>query len=399
MEQDDSPRSSSGRDAAPWQQWVLITISFVCALGLRYALAPTVSGDVKHAVGPWLDIIRSDGFSALGGSFANYNPPYLYLLYLGSLTPLNNVEIIKSIAVVFDLVLAAGVAAIALRLSGRAALAAIAGIGVLLLPEVFLNSAMWGQADGIFTALLVWSAWGVLSKRFTPAWVLFALAFSVKLQAMFLFPWIALAFLVQRHRWRSVLIGVGALLVTYVPALIAGRSVASLAGVYLDQVGEKKQLASGVANMYEWIPNGFYSTVFPAGLFFAFAVVALLMALYLRQLPSPEHSGPWLLRVAAALGVLVPFVLPAMHDRYFYAGGVLTAICVLIDRRYLAPAVVLQFTAVMAYAPFLWGATVIPYWATAIPQLAAVLWVVWLSLSARFASGATPEVRESRAYT
>ena len=389
----------SRRAGATWQQWALIAVALLCALGMRYALAPNVSGDVAHAVGPWLDTIRSKGFSALGGSFANYNPPYLYLLYLGSLTPFSDVVIVKTIAVIFDLALAAGVVAIALRLRGSAIVAAFAGVGVLLLPEVFLNSAMWGQADGIFTALLVWSAWGLLTKRFTLAWVLFALAFSVKLQAMFLLPWIAVAFLVQRHRWRSVLIGVGALLVTYVPALIAGRSIPSLAGVYLDQVGAKKLLAVGVANMYQWVPKEFYSTVFPAGLFFAVAVVALLVALYLRRLPAPEAAGPWLLRVAAAIGVLVPFILPAMHDRYFYAGGVLTAICVLVDRRYLVPAVALQFTAVMAYAPFLWHVTVLPYWATAIPQLGVVLWVVWLSLAPGFASGATPESRGTRAYT
>ena len=147
---------------------------------MRYALGPNASGDVKHALGPWLTVIRSEGFSAFGHSFANYNPPYLYLLYLGSLTALN----------------AAGAAAMAFRLRGNVVAAAIVGIAVLLLPEVILNSAMWGQADGIFTALLVWSAWGLLTKRFTLAWVLFALAFSLKLQALFLLPWIALAFLV-----------------------------------------------------------------------------------------------------------------------------------------------------------------------------------------------------------
>lgn len=368
------------RDGATWQQWALIAVALLCALGMRWALAPNISGDVRHSVSPWLDTLRSDGFSALGGSFANYNPPYLYLLYLGSLTPFSDVVIVKIIAAVFDLALAAGVVAVALRLRGSAILAAFAGVGVLLLPEVFLNSAMWGQADGIFTALLVWSAWGLLTRRFTFAWVLFALAFSVKLQAMFLLPWIAVAFLVQRHRWRSVLVGVAALLVTYVPSVIAGRSIPSLAGIYLGQVDDKKELAAGVANMYEWVPNAYYTTVFPAGLFFAVAVVALLVALYLRRMPAPELAGPWLLRIAAAIGVLVPFILPAMHDRYFFAGGVFTAICVLVDRRYLVPAIVLQFTAVMAYAPFLWHVTVIPIWATAILQLGAVLWVVWLSL-------------------
>jgi Gpi18-like mannosyltransferase len=385
------------RTEATWQQWALVAVALLCALGMRYALAPNVSGDVAHAVGPWLDDIRKGGFSALAGSFSNYNPPYLYLLFLGSLTPLSDVAVVKTIAAVFDLVLAAGVAAIAFRLRGGVFVAAGAGVAALLLPEVFLNSAMWGQADGVFAAFLVWSAWALLTKRFTLAWVLFALAFSVKLQAMFLLPWIALAFIVQRHRWRSVLVAAGALLLAYVPALLAGRSIPSLADIYLDQVGAKKLLAVGVANMYQWVPAKFYSTVFPAALFFAVAVVALLAALYLRRMPRPELTGPWVLRVAAAFGVLVPFVLPAMHDRYFYVGGLFTALCVLVDRRYLGPAIVLQFTAVMAYAPFLWGVTVIPYWATAIPQLGAVLWVVWLSLSPIFASGAQPELRDARA--
>ena len=110
---------------------------------------------------------------------------------------------------------------------------------------------------------------------------------------------------------------------------------------------------------------------------------------------APEHLAPWLLRVAAAFGVLVPFILPMIHDRYFYAGGVFAAVCVLIDRRYLGPVILLQFTAVMAYAPFLWGTTILPYWADAIPQLAAVMWVVWLSLQSvpsGFAFSATAAV-------
>jgi Gpi18-like mannosyltransferase len=369
------------RETGEWQQWTLVVIAFVAALGMRWSLRGGSTADFAVYMRPWIAVLREGGFAALGQEFANYNVPYLYLLFLGSLLPIEPLSVVKLVALLFDLMMAAGVAAIAHRLRGSVLVAGVAGVAVLLAPEVFLNSALWGQTDSIWTALLVWAAYAMVRRNDTLTWVFFALAFAVKLQAGFFVPWVLLAFIVQRHRWRVLLFAAATFALTYVPALLAGRSLQSLLGVYVGQAGGNV-LAVSVPNLYSWIPNGFFATVNGAGIFLALGVVALLCLLYLRRAPSVPSIEPWLLQVGAAVGLLVPFVLPQMHDRYFYAGAVFTMICVLVDRAYLVPAVVLQITAMLSYTGMLFvAAPAVPLTLVALVQLAVVAGVVWASLA------------------
>ena len=58
----------------------------------------------------------------------------------------------------------------------------------LALPTVWLNSAYWGQCDVVFTSLCIGMAYGVLKGKGNLAAVFWALAFSFKLQAIFVLP-------------------------------------------------------------------------------------------------------------------------------------------------------------------------------------------------------------------
>jgi Gpi18-like mannosyltransferase len=367
--------------AAQWQQWALVGIAFISALGMRWSLRVSSTADFDVYMRPWVAFLRDGGFAALGQEFANYNVPYLYLLFLGSLLPVEPLSVVKLIALFFDLVMGAGVAAIAYRLRGSVLVAGAGGVAVLLAPEVFLNSAMWGQTDSIWTSLLVWSAYFMVRRNDTLTWVFFALAFAVKLQAGFFVPWMLLAFIMQRHRWRVLLFAAGTFALTYVPALIAGRSLPSLLGIYAGQAGGNV-LAVEVPNLYSWVPNQFFAPVNGAAIFLALGIVALLCLLYLRRAPFVPDIESWLLQVAAAVGVLVPFVLPQMHDRYFYAGAVFTMICVLVNRAYLVPAAILQITAVLSYTGMLFlTAPAVPLTLVALAQLVVVSGVVWASVA------------------
>ena len=369
------------RAEASWQQWALLAVGLACAIAVRFSLGPLSTGDYTHFMKGWIEVLREQGFAAFGTSFANYNPPLLYLLYLFGLLPIDGLAVVKVIAALFDFALAAGVAAIAYRLRGSMIVAAFAGVGALFIPEVLINSGMWGQVDATYTAFLVWSVYFVLARRDIPAWVLFALALSFKLQAIFLLPWLAVAFVLQKQRWRAVAIGVAVFLLTYVPALLAGRSPGSLAGIYVEQAQGYKHLTDRAANLYQWIPDSLYKPVAAAGVILAVGIIAMLCALYLHRARGVDRPEVWLVQIAAAFAVLVPFVLPAIHERYFYAGGVLAIVCLLIDRRYLIPAIALQLTAVLSYAPFLFRTTIVPLPYVAVLQLAAVVAVVVLSLS------------------
>jgi Gpi18-like mannosyltransferase len=364
-----------------WQQWSLLAIAFGAAVGLRWALEPHMSHDFTRFLDPWFQHLKAHGVSGLADDFANYNVPYLYLLYLGTLMPLPSLAVVKLIALVFDLVLAAGVVAIAWQLRRSALVAGLAGVTALLLPEVFLNSAMWGQADSVYTAFIVWMAYFIVTRRDILAWVAFAIAFSVKLQGLFFLPWLLLAFMVQRHRWRAIPIGVAVFFVTYLPALVAGRPLGSLLGIYVNQ-SDGSHLVRESPNIYQWVPNELFEIVNRAGIFLALGAVAILGLLYLRRAPSVAVPELWLLQVGAAVGVLVPFLLPQMHDRYFYAAGILVAICALITPLYLLPAILMQFTAVLAYSSALFGvAPPIPLKYVAVLQFAIVAGVVWASLA------------------
>jgi Gpi18-like mannosyltransferase len=330
-----------------WQQWALVGIAILCGLLLRRYLVPEINPNYTAFLRPWVEHMRRDGIASLGQDFANYNVPYLYVLYLGSITPFSALHVVKGISIVFDLFMAVGVAAIVLHFRRNAMMAALAAAVTLFLPEVFLNSAMWGEADSSYTALLVWAAYFVLTRKDIPAWVMFSLALAFKLQAVFFLPWILLALIVQRHRMRAPLIGIVVFFAVWVPAFIAGRSLHSLGSIYVTQYKYASSLTYQAANLYQWVPDTMSPYIHPAGVFFGIGIVAFLALLYIRRLRGLVNTDIWLLQVAAAFGVLVPFVLPGMHDRYFYPGDVFAVICALLIRDYIVPAIALQFTAII----------------------------------------------------
>ncbi len=353
----------------------------VAALTIRAFLAPYEDPNYTYFIGPWFEHLDRNGFVGLGDKFANYNVPYLYVLYLGTLLPADPLIVVKGIATLFDLFLAAGIAAIVWRLRGNAFHAASAGAVALVLPEIFLNSALQGQADSTYTSFLVWAAYFVVRRRDVPAWVMFGLALSFKLQAMFMLPWILIALVVQRHRIRAVLVGMAVFFAAWIPAIAAGRGLKSLARIYLTQASGKS-LTKQAANLWQWIPNSLYEYARPAGLAFALAVVALLALLYLRRAHSVNPPEIWLLQVGAGMAATVPFVLPQMHDRFFFTASVFTFTCAaLIPRYYVVPLIALQFTALIANSVGLLRVDpVIPLAWVAGVQLIIVTGVVGVSL-------------------
>ncbi len=66
----------------PWHAVAMPFVGIILAAALRYTLLDFKSVDYYSSLKPWYAAIKSQGFSAFGTSFSNYNPPYLYLLYL-----------------------------------------------------------------------------------------------------------------------------------------------------------------------------------------------------------------------------------------------------------------------------------------------------------------------------
>jgi Gpi18-like mannosyltransferase len=71
--------------------------------------------------------------------------------------------------------------------------------------------------------------------------------------------------------------------------------------------------------------------------------------------------------------LLVPFVLPHMHERYFYAADMLTIVLAFFRPRWAFVAVLVQVVSFLSYWPFLFGHEAVPLATLAMVETGAVV--------------------------
>ena len=131
----------------------------ITGIAVVVALLPvgfTTGGDVVTYFGPWMDAVQHRGLASLSGEFADYTPPYIYLMYLASwLVPLvGPLAAIKLINVPFIAILALAIHQTVLFSSGNRSRAATAAATLCVAPTPLVNAFAWGQTDCIYTSFL-----------------------------------------------------------------------------------------------------------------------------------------------------------------------------------------------------------------------------------------------------
>ena len=145
---------------------------------------------------------------------------------------------------------------------------------ILFAPTVVLNSAFWGQADALYTVALITCIYFLLIKRPALAMLFFGVSISFKAQAIFLLPLLFALLLRREIPWKDLLIVPSIMLLSLVPALLAGRSLIDLLSVYPSQASQYQQLSMHAPSLLSLIPNSgrFFPYFYPAGLILAIAV-------------------------------------------------------------------------------------------------------------------------------
>src|SRR5271157_2671373 len=174
----------------PVSDFVIIATGLALAIAIRYSLLNFQSVDYIVYTRHWYAFIKAHGFSAFGQDFSNYNPPYLYLLYvIIRFSPdLPGLTATKLPSIVADF-LCAGLAYKIVNIKySKSPLPMFAVFAILFAPTVVLNSAFWGQADALYTIALIGCIYFLLTKH--PAWAMFffGVSISFKAQAIFLLP-------------------------------------------------------------------------------------------------------------------------------------------------------------------------------------------------------------------
>ena len=288
------------------------------------------------------------GWARSKSRLTNYTPYFTYVLLgltrLEALaTPLT---LIKAVSTIFELACALMAARIARIAGGGPWAGALAFAGVWLAPTVLLNGPYWAQADSLWTFFILGSlSLFIQGRNGVPS---FALAFAVKLQAIFFGPFLLGMLFRRRALWPWLAAVPAVYLVLAIPVLVAGRPLQSVLSIYLDQAGAYHLLSANAANFWIFGPVDETLGVI-AGLLLA-GSAGLLLAVLTARIPSEEREG--LLIAACASLLIMPFLLPKMHDRYFYAFEIASIALACANPRYIGLAVIAQANGILSYMMF-----------------------------------------------
>ena len=224
---------------------------------------------------------------------------------------------------------------------------------VLFWPTVVLNGALWGQCDSIYTAFAVLSVWLVLAGQPALGMASIAAAFSFKLQAVFVLPVFLLFLLARRVKLWHCLIFPAVCVLMVLPAVLAGRPLWEALTISLSQTGSigdgLNYNSSSVFALFSNVQNPVLAG--QLGILAAALVIALLAILIWKR--RDVCSDRALLIAAVLLAAAIPFFLPHMHDRYFFAADILTLALAAVDLR-LAPLPLLcEFASLLGYHAYL----------------------------------------------
>ena len=320
------------------------------ALVLRASLLDFQSDDYLAFLAPWTKFFRDNGgFAALRYSLGNYNPPYMYFLALFSYFDISELYLIKLLSVLFDVLLAwACMKLLGLYTGSRAKLLGVF-FAVLYLPTVVINGAYWAQCDSIYAFFGIYALYLGLRGRGCASMVSLAACFAFKLQAVFIIPVFFILLLAKRIRWRELLVFPAAYIVFMLPALIAGRPFVETMTLYFSQAGTVGDAmnynAPSLTSMFQWSGN----TEGPSMLLIAAAFALVLAAYIAAAVKRRELDDTVILGFALLLAMGIPYLLPHMHDRYFFISGVLAIVLAFRDVRFFPVPLLAELASLHCY--------------------------------------------------
>lgn len=325
----------------------------VRALCLDYA-----GSDYNNFLSHWYAFFQENGgFQAIAKAVGDYNVPYLYFMAFISYLSIPDLYLIKLFSLVFDVILAWGCLRLVRSLTrerqgSRAPLIAFGA--ALFLPTVVLNGAFWGQCDGIYGALCIHAAALLLEGKNKTSVALMAIAFSFKLQAIFVLPLWGVLWLAGKVKFRELWVFPLTYLITVVPAVLLGKPIGDVFGVYFNQMGEYPQLVLNAPSIYQIIPYGAQVNEGAAStLGIAAAGVLVLALLGLGLLLRDGLDRKLAMSMAVVLCIGVPFLLPRMHERYFFLADVFTLCWACSNVRRVPAAVLAGGSSLMCYIVYL----------------------------------------------
>ena len=367
-----------------------IILLFIIGIVLRGMALPAVSVDMQWFLIPWYDFLKTHGAQGLGMNFSNYTPPYLYLLWLATLTShhLSPVTSIKFISIFADAVNTILVYRIVRLKYPTGSNPLVASALFWALPSIMLNSSLWGQADAIYTLFLLASLYYLLTDKPSLGILAFGIAFTFKAQAVFILPLLAILLFKRRIAWQYLLSVPLIYILLCLPAILLGRQWMDVFTVYLSQASTYPELSRNAPNLYIFM-NSFPDEL---GIVVALTITMAMIGcwIWFNVCAKSELTQNTILFMSLVSVALVPFLLPKMHDRYFYPADIFSLLAAFYMPELWFLPILYQIISSLAYIVFLFNAPPLSTQIAAVLNTLTIGFLVWKQVQTRIPTISSP---------
>lgn len=367
----------------------------ICALALRYVIARFPSHDDYAFIFPWIKNFRENGHLAYLKVMQGDYPP-LYMTFLALISylpagreitsyaynyPLYDMMYVKTFSFIFDFLMAYGFYKIVrLKNPDQPLLSFIAYIVPLFLSTVLINSAFWGQCDAIYVSLVVWSIYFILKEKPWVSSIFLGLAFAFKLQTVFIIPFYGYLWLRKKFKLRYFLLSFMVVFLTFIPCYIAGAPFLAPFEKYGNLTVEYMNPNYNSGSLYTFLSNikvhpdhvnETYELIHYGGIFFGLAMSFFTLFIFFKK--QIRASMDACLAIGAFYALLVPFVLPHMHERYFFMADILIVLYCLGNKKKYGLIFVSQLASLITLMPYIFESWFIPSWGSYSLRIATLL--------------------------
>jgi Gpi18-like mannosyltransferase len=345
---------------------ILLIVITIGALAIRYlsALHPT-NDMVGYILNGWMSDIQEVGFFKFYTIDADYSPLFLFFIAIISMIPggdmvsINgytfhpvHMYLLKSVYFLTDVLSALAIYLILYHILKDKIKSTLGYCIFLILPAQFTNSALWGNCDSVYVCFFLYAIYFLLKRKDYLVWYFFGLALSLKMQSIFLLPFLIYLCLSKRLKFYPIIMAVLAILLSFLPSYCCGASFTQPFSYFSRQVNGYSNVTLGCANFWHFFGvTNMDSSSEPfnkASTWIGLVLITFFCAvIYLRKIKLTDEN---ILYVATFLISIVPYFLPHMHERYFYILDVLVVVYSLLShkkRHYLI--LLMQLSSFIAY--------------------------------------------------
>jgi len=281
----------------------------------------------------WNKINEYGGFNSLKYTIGDYPDSYMFLLCIGTSITKNSLIFIKVLSAIFDILIFLFGYKIIKYFSKEDA-NKYSWI-LILLPGILVNSAILSQCDSIYTAFVLAFIYYILKNHNKLALSFLGIAISFKLQSLFIAPVILYLIATKKIKIYDLFFIILGFLLPFIPTILIGKGLIENIKILMFQTSEYNYFVKSCPNIYSlFLLNYKQINIF---LKYSLAIIVGIIAIFISlHKYKDEYNDTTFIYKSFLISTIVVFLLPSMHDRYFYLANILGIIYYIVtSRQYL----------------------------------------------------------------